>query len=487
MKSAEIAVGPHAGGESDAQPLAFAIARVLLVATLIGATLAFGAVDTWAWVGVGLVACLAIVLWAAGSVQEGALKLVWSPLFIPLALFLILGLVQYGARVTLDRSEAREALVLLSIDITLFFLTVQLYGRAGSAAWRRFGLAVLVFAGSLGLFAILQFASGQGGIYGKFGGSDESVFGPYGNLDHYAGLMEMLVPVAVLYIFGRKHRLSLAAWGLLVFAAVVAVASLLLSGSRGGLIALSVETVIVIALCGWGVRGIEGRRLPMAVGAAILAAALLFSWVDPGRVSERLGVVLKVGSPTWVDWIASRKSYAMDSLRMVRDHPVLGVGLGSFETAYPGYQSLPGDEWVDHAHDDYVEAIAETGVVGGMLILSAVALFLRLAFADLGYRLRSGIGWIQLGSAIGCCGLLVHSFFDYNLHIPANAAWFAVLAGLSSAENPTSQSKHSPSPHSEATTVAGEQGLTPVIASEGQRSGQERSRLSVSSLNPRDR
>ena len=445
MKSAEV-VGPHAGATGDAQPLTFAIARVLLVATLMAAPFAFGAVDTWAWVAVSLVACLATLFWAAGSVQEGALKVVWSPLYIPVALFLILGLAQYWVRLTLDKSETREALVLLSTDIVLFFLTLQLYGRAGSAAWRRFGLAVLLFAGLLGLFAILQFASGEPRIYGRFTAPDESVFGPYFNPDHYAGLMEMLIPIAVLYILGRKQRLSMAALGLLGFAAAVAVASLLLTGSRGGLIALSGETGIVIALSGWGVLGIEGRRLSTFVGATILASALLFSWVDPGWVSKRLGLVFKVGSPAWVDWSTSRKSWAMDSLRMTRDHPILGVGLGSFEIAYPGYQSLPSDLWIDHAHNDYVEAIAETGVVGGVFILSAVALFFRVALRDLGHRLRSGVGWIQLGSAIGCCGMLLHSFFDYNLHVPANAAWFAVLAGLAATEDPNSRPKAKPRP-----------------------------------------
>jgi O-antigen ligase len=116
-------------------------------------------------------------------------------------------------------------------------------------------------------------------------------------------------------------------------------------------------------------------------------------------------------------------------------HPVLGVGLGNFETAYPGYQSFPSDLWIDYAHDDYVEAIAETGVVGAVLIFSALVLFRRLAFRDCGQWLRSGGSWIRLGAALGCCGLLVHSLFDFNLHIPANAAWFAVLAGIATTAN----------------------------------------------------
>jgi hypothetical protein len=68
--------------------------------------------------------------------------------------------------------------------------------------------------------------------------------------------------------------------------------------------------------------------------------------------------------------------------------------------------------------------------VGAVLILSAVAFFLRLAFRDWGLPFQSQAGWIRLGAAIGCCGMLAHSLWDFNLHIPANAAWFAVLAGI---------------------------------------------------------
>ena len=60
-----------------------------------------------------------------------------------------------------------------------------------------------------------------------------------------------------------------------------------------------------------------------------------------------------------------------------------------------------------------------------------------IAFRKLEDRLRHPAGWLQLGAAIGCCGLLFHSFFDFNLHIPANALWFAACAALASAEIPT--------------------------------------------------
>jgi O-antigen ligase len=345
-------------------------------------------------------------------------------------MFFILGLAQYGVRLTLDKSETRQALVLLAADAAFFFLAVQLFSGDGSEALRAFGLSVLILAGSLGLFAILQFVSGVRQIYGLVDTPGNLVYGPYVNHNHFAGLMEMLIPVAVLYIAGRQRRFSFGALALLVSVATIAVASLLLSGSRGGLLALAAEIVIAAsALFAWGTRATERRRLAMAAAAAILAGAMLITWVDPDWIAKRLGSVAYAEDP-WAEWAGFRKNLTLDSLRMWRAHPLLGVGLGNFEIAYPHYQSFPSDLWMDHAHDDYVEALAETGLVGALLILWALALFLRLAFTDWGHRLRSDGGWIRLGAALGCCGLLVHSFLDFNLHIPANAAWFAVLAGL---------------------------------------------------------
>jgi O-antigen ligase len=376
-------------------------------------------------------------MWALGSVQQGAVKLIWSPLYIPLTLFFLLGVAQYAARLTLDRSETRQALVLLGVDLVFFFLAVQLFAATGSGTWRVFSLVVLIFAGSLGLFAILQDASGVHKIYGIVSTPTGGFFGPYVNRDHFAGLMEMLLPVAVLHIAGRHGRFWLAASVWRVSAATLALASLLLSGSRAGLLALSAEILIAtIALRRAGARTKETRRSAMAAAITLLAGVMLFAYLDPGWVGKRLGSVANVDS-AWAGWAGWRKSMTLDSLRMWRDHPVLGVGLGDFAAAYPRYQSFPADVWIDHAHNDYAEAVAETGLVGALLILLALGLFLRLAFRDWGHPFRSQASWIRLGAALGCCGLLVHSFMDFNLHIPANAAWFAVLAGIATTARPS--------------------------------------------------
>jgi len=244
----------------------------------------------------------------------------------------------------------------------------------------------------------------------------------------------MLLPVAIFYMAGRHGRLSLEGSVWRVSAVVLALAALLLSGSRAGLLALAAEIVIAtLALRRAALRTGQKRRLATAAAVALVAGTFLFAYTDPGWVAGKLGTVALVNK-TWGDWAAQRKILSRDALHMWLEHPWLGVGIGDFETAYPQYQSYPTDQWIDHAHNDYIEAAAETGVLGALLILAALGLFLYLAFRHVSHLFGSNAGWVRLGAAIGCCGLLVHSLADFNLHIPANAAWFAVLAGIATSE-----------------------------------------------------
>jgi hypothetical protein len=126
---------------SPFRPYPLSIARILLVAAWLGAPLAFGAVEPWDWVTLGLFASTALFLWALGSVRRGRVDWIWSPLHIPLALFFLLGAAQYAARLTLDTSETRQGLVLLATDL-VFFSSLYSFSAAlavrlcSPSAWR---------------------------------------------------------------------------------------------------------------------------------------------------------------------------------------------------------------------------------------------------------------------------------------------------------------------------------------------------------------
>jgi O-antigen ligase len=413
-------------------PYTLQIARILLVAALFAAPLAFGAVQAWAWASLAALAAVLLFLWSVGCVEQGALKIAWSPLYLPALLFLLLGTIQFFAQRTLDPIATRESLLKLVTDLIFFFLAGQLLATGTQKTLRDFGFAAVVYAFSLALFGILQFFSSQGLIYWSVQTAGWT-FGPYVNHNHYAGLMEMLIPVGAGYVLSRPRDHPMRT--LLGCALLVPIASLLLCGSRGGFISLLAEVVILGAMVFRHAPMPRRRRLAAVGGLGMTMAALLFFWMDPGEIAKRLGTIASITHSPDVT-LGGRVVVARDSLRIFRDHLWLGTGLGSFEAAFTQYQSFSSDESWDHAHNDYAEALAETGLVGGLLMVAALVMFFGVAFRKLGQRLQHDAGWIQLGATIGCCGLLVHSFVDFNLHIPANAAWFAVCVAIATCKAP---------------------------------------------------
>lgn len=419
--SLDVSAAP-ASGRSGA--FSSRVARAVLFMALVASPLAYGAVQTWAWVSLTILADLIFVLWAIGCVRGGGLTLFWPPLCLPAALFLLWGGVQLSGHLTLDPIATREALLKLSTDFLLFFLAGQLLAAAGKRTWQVCALGATIYAFALAVFAILQFFSSQGLIYWSVK-SDGWAFGPYVNHNHYAGLMEMLIPLSVAYVVSRpRHHPGRA---MLVFAVSVMAASVLLSGSRGGMVSLLAEALMLGAILGARSALPSWRRVGIAAPLGLLTAALLFFWFDPGEMAGRLATVVKFTRPADIG-MAERQAVALDSLRILRQRPWAGSGLGSFEVAYPEHQSFISNFVWDHAHNDYAEALVESGLVGGALIVWALVLFFRLSFQSLVERVRHETGKLQLGAALGCAGLLVHSTFDFNLHIPANAAWFVVCA-----------------------------------------------------------
>jgi O-antigen ligase len=465
---------PLSAGVDELAPRApsLVLVRNSLLATLLAAPLAFGAVQPWAWGALALAAFLLLLFWSISSAREGRIKILWSPLYVPAGFLFLLGMVQFAGHLTMDSMATREALVKLSTDIILFFLAGQIFSAPTSererlkTSWHRVrqrsaeapGTHILcasplrwtlvLYTFLLALFAIFQFFSSDGLIYWTVP-SPGWTFGPYVNHNHYAGLMEMLIPLSVASALPALRKQSTAAVAGCVI--LIPIASLLLSASRGGFISLLVEVVLAAVLVFWcGPR--HARRLTALVGgSALVAAALLFFWMAPRHVAERLARMGDGTHPPEVE-LRNRLVAARDSLGIWRDHAWLGAGLGSFETAFPRYQSFPSDALWDHAHNDYAEALAETGVAGAAAILSALGLFFWLAFRNLRERLRHRAGWMQFAAALGCCGFLVHSFADFNFHIPANAAWFVVCAAMATSVSRTSPGRGNRSADLEVST-----------------------------------
>src|ERR1051326_5657014 len=300
-------------------------ARILLIAILMLAPLAFGAVQPWAWGALaGAIVCV-LALWAAACVRTGEVALRWSNAYIPALILLAVAVIQLQFRMTLDPIGTREAIVKLLMVTAIFFLVQHLYNGASQRVWQTVAVAVATYAFAVAVFAIIQLFATPGLLYftikprwGVF------VFGPYVYHNAYAGLMEMLIPISFGYVIGAaskpeanpsRGRAELGKLATLGFMALTCIVSVFLSASRGGVIVMAVEFILFAAVSFYvaahskevvegraGQSDVRKRRwLVMVVSFCVLAAATVsFYWLDNGFV--------------WKGW------------QLLADRPGLGAG-----------------------------------------------------------------------------------------------------------------------------------------------------------------
>jgi O-antigen ligase len=163
--------------------------------------------------------------------------------------------------------------------------------------------------------------------------------------------------------------------------------------------------------------------------AVLLVALLLVSWLGVGQLLQRFSSVqlLEVSS-------GKRASMRRDTWRIFLDHPFVGTGLGTLQIVYPPYETLYDGKIVNHTHNDYLEALAETGIAGGLCCAWFIGVLLAESLKRLRQLNNSFTGVLQLSGLVACCGFLVHSLVDFNLHIPSNALLFFLMAHLATSE-----------------------------------------------------
>ena len=125
-----------------------------------------------------------------------------------------------------------------------------------------------------------------------------------------------------------------------------------------------------------------------------------------------------------------RVQLARDALRIARDHPFFGTGPGTFVFVHPHYQDDAFGFKAELTHDDYLNCLDDYGLVGFAIAMFFVAAVTLKFFRPLGvdHRWQDRV-LVATGFAVWVA-LLVHSWVDFNLHIPANALLLFSLVGL---------------------------------------------------------
>jgi O-antigen ligase len=149
-------------------------------------------------------------------------------------------------------------------------------------------------------------------------------------------------------------------------------------------------------------------------------------WLGAEPVVQRILALPGLGQElSYVD----RIRIAAATLRIIQDHHYTGTGLGTFALLSPMYVSWPTNTLFDKAHNDYLQLLSEVGLIGfSFVVIWIVALFRSLASTVQDDSQPPSI--LRIGAFCGCFAILIHSFVDFNLQVPANAIYFATLAGL---------------------------------------------------------
>jgi O-antigen ligase len=344
-------------------------------------------------------------------------------LLFPLAALALFSTVQLAFRLTASAFTTRIELQLMLSLLILVFLAAQAFRTL--ADWRSFAWFVMLFAFLVAGFGILQHLTFNGKLYWfrelKYGGIP---FGPYANRNHFAGFVELVLPMSLVpLLLGRVRRERLAIVSIL---AVIPLSALLLSASRGGIISLAAELAFLALVM--ILRRTAGRHL-VAGGVVLLLAFLTVAWLGVNQILARFSS-LKTLEVTQ----DKRASMRHGTWRIFLDHPLLGTGLGTLQQVYPPYETLYDGKIVNHTHNDYLEALATTGILGGVCCTWFIATLFTSALGFLKSGNDSFANTLRLSGWTGCCGLLVHSLVDFNLHIPANLLLFLLMSTMATAD-----------------------------------------------------
>jgi O-antigen ligase len=254
--------------------------------------------------------------------------------------------------------------------------------------------------------------------------------GTFVNSDHLALYLELVLPVAFAlgwWAARRAHeeltverRLALVGGPVLLWLTLfVGVA---FSGSRAGLVAAAAAAIAQGGL-------LAARRRRWRLGAAgVLAVAVGLGAVGVVGLQQGLGRWLGTSQYelTWNQRLVVYRATA----GLWQRFPITGTGLATFREASPTVMPREAsDAWYWHAHNDYLESLATTGLAGAaMLLLGATVVVRRLGRTVL-MATRSEDRAAALAALGALTGVAVHSLFDFGLSLPANAATLAILCG----------------------------------------------------------
>ncbi|PYS87032.1 MAG: hypothetical protein DMF62_13790 [Acidobacteria bacterium] len=413
-----------------AKKLPFVLCCVALVFT----TLAYGGVHQPILVVFYLLVSLAGVFFLADNFISTTPGVSWAPLQIPLigaAIYAFLQIVPFGTTTIAGVDSIARTISLdpnstwmTALQLTAFsiFFGMMISSLSTIKRTSRLFVLIAIFGFGYSFFAILQSVLSPQKIYGIYDVGLGSSFGSFVNRNSFAAFSEMTLalPLGLVFAGGVSKDKRL-----LFFTAIALMGvALLLSGSRGGLVAFVSEVIVLLILTR---QEATRKTVVLRIGLiALLIVAIVAGSIFVGGDTSLTRFAETAASE---DFTTDRSHIWSVASQVISANMPFGAGFGAFGAAYTRFDTLSGLARVEQAHNDYLQVLADAGIPG--LLLGLVFLFLLFRY---GWRARKIENvfrrGIALGAFAGCFAVLVHSIFDFVLHVTAVALMFLTLLAL---------------------------------------------------------
>jgi O-antigen ligase len=269
----------------------------------------------------------------------------------------------------------------------------------------------------------------------------DSVSGTFVNRNHFAGYMEMVIPLVIGLVIAKADLFSLMnlRWKdrilrlsekglslsiLLSVSVVVMAIAVVFSKSRSGVFLILFAFILFFGMIVlFFKRSEDQKKLTRNFIAGMFIVIIFVSlYVGVDATIERFALdkLLREGRPTY--WAKTAELFA--------DYPLFGTGLGTFPSLYPDKEAGGTLIRLYHAHNDYLEYFSELGIVGMVLLLGGILCILVKSFIVWKGRRHPEVKGLGLGGIIAVICILIHSLTDFNLHIPANMLLFSLVLSL---------------------------------------------------------
>ena len=391
----------------------------VLFAILVFAVMAFGAVERWALTVVEVSVFLLALAWV--------LRGLWRPFPLkgshfawPILAILLMAVLQSLAGWTVDVYQTSGEAIKWTAFLLYFLMWTNLF--QDETIRRRFSTVLTWFGFSLAILALVQFYSSPDLLYWFRPAPGAEVFGPFVDRNHYAALMELIVPGALLLAMRRdeKQLLHFVLCGLILASAVIC-------ASRAGAAVIAVEVILVT-----GVTLVTGRRFresarELAKVLALIALAVGLTFVaGTQRLLDRFRDL---------DRDLNRAEVSIATWELTKDRLWTGYGLGTFQLVFPSVAPFDdGHRW-NHAHNDPLQFGMELGVLGLLCQVSLIGLLV----------VRKHRREVWLANVLPLAGIWAHSWVEFPLQMPGLVlVVLAILAQVPSRERPRQRERSSP-------------------------------------------